>query len=191
MIAQRKRMLQTFLNRLAKHPVLSSDHVFHRFLDGEVSWVRGITNMYRHSVDAVYPQTEVLNSPPLSNLPKNILKAPSSSPTDSNASMAYAALPNPSAAHPLRNPDQRFLDSEAFTNKFAAHVSGPMEKVTRRAIKRWAGKSSLGFSKRLHLLISLWRLLTRPCRPRCRPERIQSERKWRTICGNREDRSSN
>ncbi|KAG6850769.1 hypothetical protein H0H93_008807 [Arthromyces matolae] len=120
MIAKRKRMLQTFLNRIARHPILSNEHVFHRFLDGEVSW------------------TEVMNSPPLSVLPKNILKAPSHNPTDQNASPAYAVLPNPSAAHPLRHPDQRFADSEAFTNKFANHVSGPMEKVTRRAVKRWS-----------------------------------------------------
>ncbi|KAG5647889.1 hypothetical protein DXG03_007813 [Asterophora parasitica] len=120
MIARRKRMLQTFLNRIARHPILSNEHVYHRFLDGEVSWM------------------EVLNSPPLSLLPKNILKAPSHNPTDQNASPAYAALPNPSAAHPLRHPDQRFLDSEAFTNKFANHLSGPMEKVTRRVVKRWA-----------------------------------------------------
>ncbi|KAF8801307.1 hypothetical protein BYT27DRAFT_7226883 [Phlegmacium glaucopus] len=120
LIARRKRLLQTFLNRLARHPILSNEHVFHRFLDGEVSW------------------TEVLNSAPLSLLPKNILKAPSHNPTDPNASPAYAALPNPSSAHPLRNPDQRFLDSEAFTVKFSNHVSGPMEKVTRRTIKRWS-----------------------------------------------------
>ncbi|XP_006462065.1 hypothetical protein AGABI2DRAFT_206241 [Agaricus bisporus var. bisporus H97] len=119
LISRRKRMLQTFLNRIARHPILSNEHVFHRFLDGEVSW------------------TEVLNSPPISLLPKNILKAPSHNPTDQNASPAYNALSNPSAAHPLRNPDQRFLDSEAFTHKFANHVSGPMEKVTRRVIKRW------------------------------------------------------
>ncbi|KAF8972655.1 hypothetical protein BDZ97DRAFT_1782088 [Flammula alnicola] len=118
-----EKLLQTFLNRLARHPILSNEHVFHRFLDGEVSW------------------TEVLNSPPLSLLPKNILKAPSHNPTDQNASPAYAALPNPSAAHPLRHPDQRFLDSEAFTIKFANHVSGPMEKVTRRVVKRWSDYS--------------------------------------------------
>ncbi|KAJ7695098.1 hypothetical protein B0H17DRAFT_1056387 [Mycena rosella] len=123
LISRRKRMLQTFLNRIARHPILSNDHVFHRFLDGEVSW------------------SEVLNSPPLSLLPKNILKAPSHNPTDQNASSAYAALPNPSAAHPLRQPDQRFLDSEAFTNKFANHVSGPMEKVTRRTLKRWSDQA--------------------------------------------------
>lgn len=40
MIARRKRMLQTFLNRIGRHPILSNEHVFHRFLDGEVSWVR-------------------------------------------------------------------------------------------------------------------------------------------------------
>ncbi|PCH44383.1 hypothetical protein WOLCODRAFT_138969 [Wolfiporia cocos MD-104 SS10] len=120
MIARRKRMLQTFLNRIARHPILSNEHVFHRFLDGEVSW------------------TEVLHSPPLSLLPKNILKAPSHNPTDQNASPAYAALPIPSAGHPLRRPDQRFQDSEIFTNKFATHLSGPMEKVTRRTMKRWS-----------------------------------------------------
>ncbi|KAH6916121.1 sorting nexin-41 [Coprinopsis sp. MPI-PUGE-AT-0042] len=119
LIARRKRMLETFLNRLGRHPILSNEHVFHRFLEGEVSW------------------NEVLNSPPISNLPKNILKAPSHNPTDQAAVVAYAALPNPSAAHPLRRPDQRFLDSEAFTSKFANHMIGPMEKVTRRTIKRW------------------------------------------------------
>ncbi|KAF7308733.1 Sorting nexin-41 [Mycena kentingensis (nom. inval.)] len=123
LIARRKRMLQTFLNRIARHPILSNDHVFHRFLDGEVSW------------------NEVLNSPPISLLPKNVLKAPSHNPTDQNASPAYAVLPNPSAAHPLRQPDQRFMESEGFTNKFANHVSGPMEKVTRRTLKRWADQA--------------------------------------------------
>lgn len=88
---------------------------------------------------AYLAQTEVLNSPPITLLPKNILKAPSHNPTDQEASLAYQALPNPSPAHPLRNPDQRFLDSEVFTNKFAAHISGPMEKVSRRSVKRWSG----------------------------------------------------
>ncbi|TFY69663.1 hypothetical protein EVG20_g3046 [Dentipellis fragilis] len=139
MIARRRRMLQTFLNRnrAAPHPPRTK-HVFHRFLDGDVSW------------------TEIMHSPPLSNLPKNILKAPAHNPTDPSASPAYAALPNPSAAHPLRRPDQRFLDSEAFTNKFAAHLSGPMEKVTRRTMKQYAqdhmdlGAAWNGFSLNEH-----------------------------------------
>ncbi|KAH9989824.1 hypothetical protein BJV77DRAFT_1061114 [Russula vinacea] len=112
LIARRKRMLQTFLNRIARHPILSNEHVFHRFLQGEVSW------------------TEVLHSPPISLLPKNILKAPAHNPTDPSASPAYEALPNPSPATPC-----------VFTNKFASHLSGPMEKVTRRTMKRWADYS--------------------------------------------------
>jgi hypothetical protein len=85
----------------------------------------------------------VLHSPPLSLLPKNLLKAPSHNPTDQSTSPAYAALPNPSATHPLRNPDQRSVDSEIFTNKFANHLSGPMEKVTRRTLKRWSGAADM------------------------------------------------
>ena len=34
-----RRMLQTFLNRIARHPILSNEHLFHRFLQGEVLWV--------------------------------------------------------------------------------------------------------------------------------------------------------
>jgi sorting nexin-4 len=45
LIARRKRMLQTFLNRLGRHPILSTEHVFHRFLDGEVSWVRAFPTL--------------------------------------------------------------------------------------------------------------------------------------------------
>ncbi|KZT55236.1 hypothetical protein CALCODRAFT_437488 [Calocera cornea HHB12733] len=123
MIARRKRMLQVFLNRVAKHPILSNEHVFHRFLDRDVSW------------------SEVLHSPPLSQLPKNPLKAPAHDPADSSYAAVYAAIPTPSAAQPLRRPDQRFLDSEAFTNKFANHLSGTMEKVTRRSMKRWSDYS--------------------------------------------------
>ncbi|KAF9511391.1 hypothetical protein BS47DRAFT_1377211 [Hydnum rufescens UP504] len=120
MISRRKRMLQVFLNRLARHPILSTEYIFHRFLSADVSW------------------SEILHSPPLSQLPKDILKAPAHNPLDSSSAIAYAALPSPSASTQLRNPDQRFLDSEVFTNRFASHLSGNMEKVTRRTMKRWS-----------------------------------------------------
>ncbi|KAG8692055.1 Sorting nexin, cytoplasm-to-vacuole targeting pathway/endosomal sorting [Ceratobasidium sp. 423] len=118
LIARRRRMLQVFLNRIARHPILSNDHVFHRFLERDVSW------------------SEVLNSPPITLLPKNILKAPAHNPLEPSA--AHDALPVPSPSHPLRHPDQRFLDSESFTQKFEMHLTGPLEKVTRRTSKRWA-----------------------------------------------------
>ena len=38
-IARRTRMLNTFLNRVGRHPIRGNDTVFHRFLDGGVSWV--------------------------------------------------------------------------------------------------------------------------------------------------------
>ncbi|KAF8310081.1 hypothetical protein DL93DRAFT_2062389 [Clavulina sp. PMI_390] len=120
MIARRKRMLQVFLNRLAKHPILSTEYVFHKFLSADVSW------------------SEMLRSPPLSQLPKNPLKAPVHDPLDTSSAVPYAALSNPSPTAPLRQPDQRFLDSESFTNRFASHISHNMERVNRRTVKRWS-----------------------------------------------------
>jgi len=38
-IEKRKRMLQSFLNRVSNHPQLSDEHVFHKFLENGVSWV--------------------------------------------------------------------------------------------------------------------------------------------------------
>lgn len=34
----RKRLLQSFLNHVLRHPTLSGDHLFHRFLEADVSW---------------------------------------------------------------------------------------------------------------------------------------------------------
>lgn len=84
-------------------------------------------------------QTEMLHSPPLSQLPKNVLKVPAHDPLDTSSAAAYAALSNPSPTATLRQPDQRFLDSESFTNRFASHVSTNMERVSRRMMKRWSG----------------------------------------------------
>ncbi len=39
LIARRRRMLQVFLNRLARHAILSTEVVLHKFLSGGVSWV--------------------------------------------------------------------------------------------------------------------------------------------------------
>jgi hypothetical protein len=66
MIAQRKRMLQTFLNRLARHPILSNEHVFHRFLDGEVSWVRPFSLTHSHTfLTNGPPAARSINIPPI------------------------------------------------------------------------------------------------------------------------------
>lgn len=105
----------------------------------------------------------MINSPPVSLLPKNPLHAPSHNPTfqapqsPSSASgsspgagpdspttpcIAHHLLPNPSPNHPLHHPDQRFHDSEVFTEKFQAHFTGTMEKVNRRVVKRWGERAA-------------------------------------------------
>jgi hypothetical protein len=38
-IARRKRLLEDFLQRLVRHPILGGEHVLHRFLEDGVSWV--------------------------------------------------------------------------------------------------------------------------------------------------------
>ncbi|KAI8801070.1 hypothetical protein BJ742DRAFT_685434 [Cladochytrium replicatum] len=38
MIEKRKRMLQTFLNRIAAHPILGRDEAFHKFLEPGTAW---------------------------------------------------------------------------------------------------------------------------------------------------------
>lgn len=63
MIEKRKRMLQTFLNRIAKHPELSRDHVFHRFLSSNIVWVR--VSLFSNCKQVAYS----CNSPMFSTLP--------------------------------------------------------------------------------------------------------------------------
>ncbi|SCV74930.1 BQ2448_7959 [Microbotryum intermedium] len=119
LVARRKRMLATFLNRTLAHRVLGVDRTFRKFLDPEWPW------------------NDVLHSPPVTQVPKNPLRASASDPTNAESLALFSALPLPSTSASLHNPDQRFLDSEAFTNKFSNHLGGTMEKVNRRLMKRW------------------------------------------------------
>ncbi|KAJ8293969.1 Sorting nexin-41 [Rhodotorula toruloides] len=119
LIARRRRMLSTFLNRTLEHPVLGQERVFRRFLDPETPW------------------HDVLHSPPVTLVPKNPLKAPANDPTNAEMLALFASLPIPSSSATLQHPDQRFLDSEVFTSKFSSHLAGSMEKVNRRLMKRW------------------------------------------------------
>jgi hypothetical protein len=99
-------MLQMFLNRVARHPIFSNEHVFHRFLDGEVSWVRLFSYPFTGSselMSCLYENTG--RSPPLPptlpSSPKTHSKPPHTTPqTPPQASPAYNALPTPSSAAP-------------------------------------------------------------------------------------------
>ncbi|KAK3187239.1 Sorting nexin, cytoplasm-to-vacuole targeting pathway/endosomal sorting [Lecanicillium sp. MT-2017a] len=78
----RKRMLAVFLNRCRRMDAVRSDGVWWRFLDPNASW------------------SEVLNSHPVSSIPKSILKAPPLDPA--NPSIAHNYLPVPSSSAKLR-----------------------------------------------------------------------------------------
>ncbi|KAK9768896.1 Sorting nexin, cytoplasm-to-vacuole targeting pathway/endosomal sorting [Basidiobolus ranarum] len=116
MVEKRKRLLQSFLNRVAEHTILSEDHVFHRFLEN-VSWA------------------EVLHSPPLSNIPKNLLQTPPSPVVASQSQASPSPLPTPSSLQQLKKPDPRFLECELYTNKFSNHITA-LEKTQKRVTKK-------------------------------------------------------
>ncbi|KAJ2488820.1 Sorting nexin, cytoplasm-to-vacuole targeting pathway/endosomal sorting [Coemansia sp. RSA 2050] len=127
-IERRKRMLEHFLNHLVEHPILSSEHILHRFLESGVSW------------------TEVLHSPIITGLPKSPLhsspsRAPGSSLADGSAvqlpkiaaTNSFASdVPVPSTLAPIKNIEARWMDCELFTNKYANHFSGIVERSERR-----------------------------------------------------------
>ncbi|KAI9888320.1 MAG: Sorting nexin, cytoplasm-to-vacuole targeting pathway/endosomal sorting [Vezdaea aestivalis] len=78
----RKRMLTVFLNRCRKMKEVREDGVWWRFLDPKTSW------------------SEVLNSHPVSSIPKSVLKAP---PLDTaNPTQAHSYLPVPATSAKLR-----------------------------------------------------------------------------------------
>ncbi|KAI9506566.1 hypothetical protein BX070DRAFT_186793 [Coemansia spiralis] len=131
-IERRKRMLERFLNHLVEHPILSSEHIFHRFLENGVSW------------------SEVLHSPVITNLPKTPLhsspsRAPGSSIADGTnvqlpkiaATNSFAGdVPVPSTLAPIKNIEPRWMDCELFTNKYANQFTGPVEKGERRIYRK-------------------------------------------------------
>ncbi|KAL6150256.1 Sorting nexin [Exserohilum turcicum] len=82
-IELRKRMLAVFLNRCRKMKDILEDGVFWRFLDPYTSWA------------------DVLNSPPISSIPKQILKAPPLDPA--NPTQAHSYLPVPSSSAKLKS----------------------------------------------------------------------------------------
>ena len=104
-IDKRKRLLQAFLNRVAAHPVLRGEHIYHRFIRGEGSW------------------TEILADSGLSfHLKKK--------DTVVNVS-ERASLKNPGRYNSQLddkhlkswNKDQQFVAAEDYTNRFALQTA--------------------------------------------------------------------
>ncbi|KAI5786995.1 hypothetical protein DFH27DRAFT_225032 [Peziza echinospora] len=144
MIDLRKRMLGVFLNRCLRMKEIRRGTVFAKFLDPNASW------------------SEVLHSPPISNLPKSHLRAPPSDPSNPTPAHAYLPIPSASArlralpaslpegmanpyAHRFPPPDQNLTESqldpyfsnyEQSTKEYENLLTGSIEKVNRRILKR-------------------------------------------------------
>lgn len=123
-------MLERFLLRLAKHPILVKEHVFHRFLDGTTTW------------------TEIRQSSPLSDLPKDplLIASESSSFTTSitsNLPTSTSIIPIPSTSYTLKYPDKEFEESEQKVGKKAQQSTFQFEKSQKRILRRLGGKMRL------------------------------------------------
>ncbi|KAM0284842.1 hypothetical protein ACHAQH_001763 [Verticillium albo-atrum] len=141
----RKRMLAVFLNRCRVMDDVRNDGVWWRFLDPNASW------------------SEVLNSHPISSIPKSVLRAPPLDPANASAAHSYLPVPSSSAklkaggghADPASSYGQGTLNGrfpaegsklteeqldpyfnafEASTKDLESLLTGPMEKVNRRTV---------------------------------------------------------
>jgi hypothetical protein len=122
-IEHRRRMLAVFLNRCKSMKQVRQHSIYQKFLDPNVSW------------------NEVLSSPPVSLLPKQILKAPPLDPA--SESIAHTYLPIPSSSATLRNQDDPiYQNAELHAKEYENLVSGSLEKVNRRIIKRYAEQAT-------------------------------------------------
>lgn len=112
-------MLAVFLNRCKAMAQVKASSVFQRFLDPNSSW------------------GEVLNSPPVSNLPKSILKAPPLDPAKDSIAHSYLPIP-PTSAKLRTQEDPTFKDIETNAKEYENVIVNGLEKVNRRIIKRYA-----------------------------------------------------
>ncbi|KAI9176156.1 Sorting nexin, cytoplasm-to-vacuole targeting pathway/endosomal sorting [Blastocladiella emersonii ATCC 22665] len=148
-IDKRKRMLQLFLNRIAWHPILSTEHLFHRFLEPGVLW------------------SDILHSAKVTTLPKSsaasgvggvgvvggvvvgaggsagVAGAGSSLAASFLSTLTSAATGNSGPpATAVKNPDPKFVQIEEFTLKFESILRDQLEKAHRRLGKRYVELST-------------------------------------------------
>lgn len=122
-IEHRRRMLAVFLNRCKSMKQLRESSVYQRFLDPNASW------------------SEVLSTPPVSLLPKQILKAPPLDPSAESIAHTYLPIP-PSSARLAVEEDSTFQIAETNAKEYEGVIVGGLEKVNRRIIKRYSEEAT-------------------------------------------------
>ncbi|EEB07748.2 sorting nexin Snx41 [Schizosaccharomyces japonicus yFS275] len=128
-LEQRKRMLQTFLLNVYQHPVLGQSQVFRDFLSRNVSW------------------NEVLANPPISLLPKNILKASPRDPASQEEMDIYTHLPVPSVNLLPKNAydaeSQYFIQQEEDLKTLSQHLANHVSRSNNQLLSTYTRLSSL------------------------------------------------
>ncbi len=117
-IEYRRRMFTSFLNRCKDIPEIRNSSVFYRFLDPGVSWI------------------EILKTPPLCNLPENILLGPPLDPT--GFSEAHKRLPIPQISTNIETRyDNQLKPTELMIKNYKKLLTSRLEQTTRRVNKRY------------------------------------------------------
>lgn len=119
MIDKRKRMLGRFLSRIIVHPVLSQEHIFHRFIYGTESWI------------------DIVQSSPLTELSRDPLMF-----FDITSIVSPSVIPIPSSSYILKHPHQGFEALEIKMNKTFQDKGYKLDQSQKRILKRLSDLSS-------------------------------------------------
>ncbi|KAI8053267.1 hypothetical protein BDF22DRAFT_683645 [Syncephalis plumigaleata] len=131
-IEKRKRMLTSFLNRLVTHPILSTEHVFHQFLNADEDW------------------SSVLKSEAITSLPKRPIQRPPrpAGNSASNTPDREYTIPVPRGVAKLKHPDPIFEELESKSDNFAKHLQQHIDpsqhKISRKLQELAADNAELG-----------------------------------------------
>ncbi|KAJ3377204.1 Sorting nexin, cytoplasm-to-vacuole targeting pathway/endosomal sorting [Entophlyctis sp. JEL0112] len=132
LVETRRRQLQTFLNRVAAHPILGREHVFHGFLDPRG---RSFPDVLQDCGVAHYLKIK-----------------------DAKRQTANAVGMRISDAL-LKNPDSHFLAAEEYTYKFGQQLSHLL-KHKKRMLKHLGDSAHTGTE--LGVLYNSWSLIAAP-----------------------------
>lgn len=123
LVAHRKRMLQAFLQRCERHPILRAERVLHCFFDSSVVW------------------SDLLRSPPCSLLRKNPLQSNPMDPATQENRDIYDKLPIPSAFSAIVMPadadEEQMLESDAVSSELHSTIIGKAGKLNKKLLGRF------------------------------------------------------
>ncbi|WBW74265.1 PX domain sorting nexin Snx41 [Schizosaccharomyces osmophilus] len=117
LLEERKRLLQSFLRRVALHPRLGKSDIFFKFLSRHVSW------------------NDVLHSAPISLLPKDSLKVHPENPASNEYTDTYSRLPVPSKMSlPVESYDEvsrSYLSLENSLRNYSVNLQEHLSRINR------------------------------------------------------------